>query len=159
MSGGHHSSLKWDRYQRSHQDSIPGPASESGPVLGLVLGPVDRSCAGPRTKPRSWDQHQSQDRSWKSTFCAFGRVPHKLSLIPITSSCIPRRSPLQEAGRQRVGGFFEQFPGTFLTKVGWLECRCSIPGIQVCFTEMIQDLGLWELCFVNRVFGQVHSRV
>ena len=43
-------------------------------------------------------QDRSRDRSWESTFCGFGRAPQKLSLIPITSSCIPRRSPLPEAG-------------------------------------------------------------
>ena len=41
---------------------------------------------GPGTGPR------------ESTFCRFGCAPQGPSLIPITSSCIPRRSPLQEAG-------------------------------------------------------------
>ena len=102
----HHSSLKWD----------PIPAVTPGLDAG------DRLRTGPRTKPRSWDWSWDRngpitgrspgpvpgpvpglvprlvpDRSPtgpESTFCAF----QKPSLIPITSSCIPRRSPLQEAG-------------------------------------------------------------
>ena len=63
----------------------------------------------PRTGFRSWDW--SRDRSWDRSRDRPPRVPGRvqdwsrdrscvqgLSLIPITSSCIPRRSPLQEAG-------------------------------------------------------------
>ena len=91
----------------SQQFEVPATRTRSGTVL-----PQDRS------QDRFWlttsnlKQQQSQDdrsrersrdRSWKSTFRAFGRVFQGPSLIPITSSCIPRRSPLgREAEGRRI---------------------------------------------------------
>ena len=97
----------WDQFRDRSQDRF-----------WLTASNLKQQNQGPRTM--SWDRSPVPGPVLESTFCGFGRAPQGLSLIPITSSCIPRRSPLQEAGTGSRGSadLVYGIPPIVATKLG-----------------------------------------